>query len=431
LSLTATQAEQLFAQAQDARARGDVQNFVRALENIIAAVPHPRALNALGNHLVNSGDVVGGRRLLERAVKADSMAPPLWFNLSLACNVQGDIEGEIEALSQALALDPYFIQAMVHKGQAIERHGHLSIAVRFYKDALDCAEAQPEMAARVAPALLETARMAVAKNAALLDAQLADALAQVRATHGNRDSRRFAEMLNIFQGRSRYHVQKPTFLPFPDLPPIAFHESAQFPWLEALEAATDDMRDELAAALAQDDTDFTPYIQHAAGRPLAQWQELNHSPRWSAYHLLQNGARIEEHIARCPKTMAALDAAPLANVPGNAPNAFFSRLEPQTHIPPHTGMTNTRLVVHLPLIVPDNCSFRVGNTTRQWQPGKAWVFDDTIEHEARNDSDQARIILIFDIWNPLLSALERDLICAFFDRLNRYNENGVKLSAGL
>jgi aspartate beta-hydroxylase len=431
LSLSAPEIEQLFAQAQAVRAAGDMAAFERQLETIIASAEHPRALNAYGNHVLNRGDATAARALLERAVAADAAAAPLWFNLSLACRVQGDSAAEIAALAQALVCDPYFIQAMVHKGQAIERSGDITTAAHFYKDALACANAQPDLAARVNPALLQIARSGVAQNAAALDTQLNDALASVRARHGHNDSARFAEMLDIFHGRSSYQLPKPTFLPFPDLPPIGFHDRADFPWLAALEQAADAMRDELGAALLGPPDGFTPYIQHGAGKPLAQWQELNHNPRWSAYHLLQNGVRMHDHIAACPKTMAVLDAAPLADVPGNAPNAFFSVLKPRTHIPPHTGMTNTRLVVHLPLIVPDHCSFRVGNHTRSWEADKAWVFDDTIEHEARNDSDDTRIILIVDIWNPLLSLLERDLIRAFFDGLGRYNEGGIKLSAGL
>jgi aspartyl/asparaginyl beta-hydroxylase (cupin superfamily) len=51
----------------------------------------------------------------------------------------------------------------------------------------------------------------------------------------------------------------------------------------------------------------------------------------------------------------------------------------------------------------------VGNDTREWRMGEAWAFDDTIEHEAWNDADETRVIMIFDIWNPLLSDAERDL----------------------
>ncbi len=66
--------------------------------------------------------------------------------------------------------------------------------------------------------------------------------------------------------------------------------------------------------------------------------------------------------------------------------------------------------MHLPLIVPAGCGFRVGGEIREWQVGTAWVFDDSIEHEAWNDSDVPRAILIFDIWNPALTPLERDLV---------------------
>ncbi len=431
MSLSPSQIEALFAAAQDARARGDNGAYVRALETIVADSEHPRALNALGNHATNSGDPTRGSQLLERAVQADPAATPIWFNLSLAYRALGDTARELKTLDQTLAHDPYFIPAMVHKGEAIERSGAVHLAVHAFKDALACAEAQPELAKQFSPMLLQTARRAVEQNATLLDAHLAAGLDHIRARHGGADSARFAEMLDIFHGRKRYHVQRPTFLPFPELPPIGFHDRAQFAWADALESATDDILAELNVALAQNDAAFKPYIQHGAGRPLAQWSELNHSPRWSAYHLLQNGTRIAKHIARCPKTMALLDAAPLADVPGNAPNAFFSVLKPQTRIPPHTGMTNTRLVLHLPLIVPANCGFRVGNEMRPWEVGKAWVFDDTIEHEAWNMSDQTRVILIVDLWNPLLTALEKDLIRAFFDGLNSFNEGGIKLSAGL
>lgn len=100
---------------------------------------------------------------------------------------------------------------------------------------------------------------------------------------------------------------------------------------------------------------------------------------------------------------------------------MFSLLRPQTRIPPHTGVANVRLVVHLPLIVPPGCGFRVGNETRIWREGEAWVFDDTIEHEAWNDSDRDRYVLIFDVWNPRLSPAERELITAVMAAMDRYN----------
>ena len=104
-----------------------------------------------------------------------------------------------------------------------------------------------------------------------------------------------------------------------------------------------------------------------------------------------------------------------------SPAAMFSVLQPKTRIPPHTGVANFRLVVHLPLIVPGHCGFRVGGETREWRVGNAWVFDDTIEHEAWNDSDQIRIIFICDVWNPRLSVEEQvaiDKVIAATDAFN-------------
>jgi aspartyl/asparaginyl beta-hydroxylase (cupin superfamily) len=131
-----------------------------------------------------------------------------------------------------------------------------------------------------------------------------------------------------------------------------------------------------------------------------QWGELNHSRRWTSVLPVARRREAGGACARCPRTAALLESLPMARQPGYAPTAMFSALEPRTHIPPHTGSVNTRLLVHLPLIVPGPCRFRVGNQVREWRLGEAWVFDDTIEHEAWNDTDELRVILIFDIWNP-------------------------------
>jgi aspartyl/asparaginyl beta-hydroxylase (cupin superfamily) len=110
----------------------------------------------------------------------------------------------------------------------------------------------------------------------------------------------------------------------------------------------------------------------------------------------------------------------MCDIPGYAPGAYFSVLKPGTRLPPHTGTTNTRSIVHLPLVIPEGCAFRVGSQVRPWQKGTAWVFDDTINHEAWNDSDQIRIVMIFDVWNPLLTAAERDLVSSLQLGIGRY-----------
>jgi aspartyl/asparaginyl beta-hydroxylase (cupin superfamily) len=175
-------------------------------------------------------------------------------------------------------------------------------------------------------------------------------------------------------------------------------------------AAADTFRAELLGVLGEDSQGIEPYIAFEQGVPLRQWHELNHSRRWSAYFLWNQGRRDEAHLKRCPRTAAVLESLPQVDIPGRGPTAFFSILDARTHIPAHTGVTNTRVTVHLPLIVPANCRFRVGGDTREWRAGSAWVFDDTIEHEAWNDSDAPRAILIFDVWNPELTAVEQALV---------------------
>jgi len=90
-------------------------------------------------------------------------------------------------------------------------------------------------------------------------------------------------------------------------------------------------------------------------------------------------------------------------------------LEPGSRIPPHVGISNARLIVHFPLIVPDNCGFRVGGETRHWEVGKALVFDDMTTHEAWNDSERIRVVLIADLWRPELSMAERAAVTELMD----------------
>src|SRR5262249_10842582 len=139
------------------------------------------------------------------------------------------------------------------------------------------------------------------------------------------------------------------------------------------------------------------------------------------YHFGYEGARNEANRARCPKTSALLDTLPQPQLAGLSPASLFSVLKPRTHIPPHTGVANIRVLCHLPLILPGNCWFRCGSETRSWNMGEGFVFDDTIEHEAANDSDQVRVVMIFDIWNPFLNEAEKEMAGVLFEGLHAYD----------
>jgi aspartyl/asparaginyl beta-hydroxylase (cupin superfamily) len=358
-------------------------------------------------------------QLVVRATTADPRHPSLWANLASSLKALGRRAEELDAIEKALQLEPRHLSALLQYAQHLEQSDEKRQAARAYQNALATIPAGVEPPEAVREALNHARSVVEADNAAL-SAMLEKPLAEIRERHGGQRQRRFDRCLDILMGRARSFHSQPTWLYFPELPEIDFFERSEFPWLDAIEAATDEIRAELMRVLVADREGLQPYIDFPTSMPLDQWRDLNRSRRWSAYFLWNQGEANPGHIARCPVTARMLETTPRCRVASRAPTAFFSILDANTKIPPHTGVTNTRCTVHLPLIVPPGCRFRVGATTREWVSGQAWVFDDTIEHEAWNDSDTPRGILIFDIWNPLLSAAERDMIQAANELYVRY-----------
>lgn len=372
-----------------------------------------RARQALGRR-----DPAGALVLLRQAEVLESSLE-LLLDKALALRMLGDLPEAIEALDAALVLDPENFLALLSKGALLERLGRSRQSVFVYKAAIAVAPPVQNLAPALAAAV-EKAKQAVEAASATLVAHLKSRVADLRTQFAGEDLDRFDESLEIYAGRTRAFVQQPLLLHYPRLPAIPFFDRSFFPWLADLEAATPTIREEMIGARERRLAGFVPYIAYPPGVPVNQWAELNHSLKWSTFFLWLNGVRQDEACALCPKTAAVLDSLPMPHQPNYAPTAMFSVLDPRTRIPSHTGSTNTRLVVHLPLVLPGPARFRVGNVTRPWRMGEAWVFDDTIEHEAWNDADESRAILIFDVWNPLLSEAEKALISAMMTARKAY-----------
>jgi aspartyl/asparaginyl beta-hydroxylase (cupin superfamily) len=405
-----TQIRELLGAAERADLRGQPEESARLLSQALSLAPDSAAvLGAHGVHFLRGRDPAQARHWLERSVAADPTNAAMYLNLATSLRELNDTEAESRALERALTLQPHFTVALIQKGSLLERLGKGKEAARTYHRAL--LSLRPDTALPKSwQAVMEHARRTVMANLNELDAWLRERMEEVRARHAAERQDRVDDCLGALVGRNRIYVQQPTYSHFPRLPAIQFYEREEFPWVPAVEKATDDIRAELEGLLADSRANFSPYLNHSPDEPLNQWRELNQSRRWSALFLYKDGERQEADAARCPKTLAALERAPIVKIPHRGPTQFFSLLEPRTRIPPHTGTTNTRLTVHLPLVVPPNCGFRVGTQTREWHPGKLLIFDDTIEHEAWNDSDEERVILIFDIWNPLMTPAEQDLM---------------------
>lgn len=390
-------------------------------ERLLKADPdHPRALMALGQKAFRMGDLATAHALFQRLVEVDGKDQQQWINLSIVCQGLRDDAGEEAALRGALTVDPGDLLALILKGNLMERRGNRHAAASAYRAAASVAPPINQLNPQLQPALAHAHGYRDKYNdefGNFLDAFLAPHFADM----AGENLHRFKESVDIMFGRKQRYDAKPMMYHYPGLAPISFFERSQFPWLDPIEAATDAIRDEFLA-LQDTDDNFTPYLTYAADMPHNQFAELNNSLKWSAFHLLENGAPVAANAARCPHTMAALRHAPQPDQPGRTPSAMFSLLKPGTHIPPHTGVSNARLVVHLPLIIPERCRFRVGNAVTGWEPGKALVFDDTIEHEAWNDSDKLRVVLIFDIWHPHLSLAERAMITAMTRGINSFSD---------
>jgi aspartyl/asparaginyl beta-hydroxylase (cupin superfamily) len=305
---------------------------------------------------------------------------------------------------------------LLDRADEFARSGDEKAAMSFYQAALKGARA-PLPDARTAQRL----RMAQtfiqrridefqrSLDSAVADLQPAEAIAQTRLSHA----------LDMLKGERTIYAQQPAVFYYPYLSQRQFFERDEFEWAEKLEAATPAIREELVTLLG-DGADFRPYVEDKPNRPAKPFHHLNNDSSWTALYLWRDGKLVQEIADRCPRTVEALRQVPLSHIGERTPAVLFSRLEAGAHIPPHSGMLNCRLICHLPVIVPEGCWLRVGNEIREWEEGKLLIFDDSIEHEAKNPSDELRIILLFDIWRPELTETERQAISGIFKAIDNF-----------
>lgn len=362
------------------------------------------------------GDCAAARRIFENLVSGGESGFAVWLGLAYACAGDGDAPGALGAVERALALDSRDLRALVLKADLLDHRGDASAAA-FYEAALKVAPPVGELPAELL-SLVQRAHTAVLRYSRAFEAQLRGQLAGL-ATEVGPPSARFAQSIDLLSGKKQLYVPQPTLYHFPELPCVQFHPRERFPWLPQLERATASICADLLKVMASNNA-FEPYLTADSTRPMLNRPALLGSPEWSAYYLWKDGEPVASHAAQCPHTMQALEQVPMARIPRRSPNVLFSLLLPGAHIPAHNGFINTRLIGHLPLVVPEGCSLRVGNETRDWVAGEAWLFDDTIEHEAWNRSDQTRVVLLFEVWRPELSQSEREHVRALFGAIERH-----------
>lgn len=379
----------------------------------ILAQNDPAALNSAGMAALREQRFADAATAFEAAAKADPGATALWRNLATARRALGDDRAELAALDAALDIDRRDFMAWLRKAEAHQRLNEEAQAFAAWQAVLQLAVHLDPMPDALA-AVLAAGREFCAACASRIEYQVAEALGDFQAQMPTTPARRARAFVDAAMGKRKIYVNECNGLCYPFLPADEFFDDAHFPWFAEVESKTDLIREEMLALLADPGDALRPYVRMEKGAPQNKWSPLDQSLAWGACFLWEYGRPNEAVLKRCPATAEALASIPQSNIPGRAPTAFFSILKPRTRIPPHTGVTNTRAIIHLPLVVPDGCGFRVGGETRAWTVGKAFAFDDTIEHEAWNDSDEMRAVLIFDAWNPHLTPEEQKVIVGYY-----------------
>jgi ornithine lipid ester-linked acyl 2-hydroxylase len=183
-----------------------------------------------------------------------------------------------------------------------------------------------------------------------------------------------------------------------------FFDAADFPWVQALEANWQAIRQELEVVLVHREElpNFEDIVVHD--------YSLTQGVQWKVYLFYAYGNKADKNCERCPETTRLIEA-----VPGMK-TAFFSILQPHKRIPEHRGPYKGVIRYHLGLKIPrqeTECGIRVENDVAHWQEGKSLIFDDSFPHEAWNNTDEVRVVLFLDVIRPMrfpVSILNRLMI---------------------
>ena len=367
------------------------------------------------SHL-RAGNAQQAREMLEQICAPESGVEPQWLLLAHACRMLGDDAGEEMALQQQLAVDKRHLPALLLMGELKARTNDDRAATGFYKAALNMVGVGAAVSDDLRPKLKQAEEFLAGAHGRF-EAFLLRRLDE-SGLSGKDTPIPVRHAIDLLMGRKEIFYQKPSVFYYPGMPQREFYERSEFPWLAEMEAAIPAMQEELRGVIERTQ-EFQPYVQGHPNRPRPN-NPLLDDPSWGAHYFWKDGVEVTENSIHCPRTMAALDAAPIPVIQERSPMALYSVLEPGTHIAPHYGLLNTRLICHIPLILPPDCALRVGGETRPWQAGEALVFDDSFEHEAWNRSDRRRVVLLFEIWRPEISEAERSALTTIFESINEY-----------
>jgi aspartate beta-hydroxylase len=386
--------------------------------NVLRESPsHLEASWRLAQIAATRGNFRTATHLLGDAITAAPDHPQLPLELAVI-HLQADESKEaISVLQRTVERSPAHASAWLMLGDAWDYTGDRGKALKAWYQAVTRAQraGQWRDVGSTPPQLLDSVMSAIRAVRENKRELFLGAYDDLREQHGATALRRVDRAVTAYLGEwtatPRHPNQRPKFFFFPDLPDAAYHDPNLHPWATRLRDAFVPIRDELVELL-REDARFESFIDFKPGMAREQYVSgEGPAPAWDAFFFYRHGERFDANHARCPVTSAVLESIELCRVEEQAPEICFSVLRPGTTIMPHHGVTNTRLVMHLPLIVPDDCALNlVGVGEHAWKPGELVMFDDTYLHEAWNRSASTRVIVLMDCWNPHLTPVERQAV---------------------
>jgi aspartate beta-hydroxylase len=420
---------------QDSLQRGDYGDAEQCAHALLEQQPgDQQAARFVAVRHQERGELQRAFAVLSKAAADPAAVAGTWQQLALLQAELGDLAASVESLRSCLALDPHAELAHLYLGVAQERLGESSLALWHYCRAVHLAQSAGRWISQEStPAhALQLVKHAIGKVNQGRGSAIELALQPLRERYGPSELTRVQQALAGYLGQSPPKPtdarQQPKFLYFPDVPSQPFYGRERFAWQEQLEAATATIREELIDVLSTDGA-LEPFLgtndEAGAGEML---QGRSGPAAWDAYFFYRHGDRYDQHCLRCPRTTAVLEKLPLVRIREHAPESLFSVLTPGSHILPHSGVTNTRLVTHLPLMVPPDCTLRVGGEDHHWQEGRCITFDDTFVHEAWNRSERTRVVLILDSWNPDLTEVERLAVTDLVQAIGDFNRSAEQVA---
>ena len=416
------------ARAHAAQQRiGEAETVYR--EILKTAPDTPEALNFVAMCALARGEFAAARHDLELAAKANPTEPDIWKNLGIV-HLAGQCADEaLDAFDRALGLEPMHYTARLHRGAALERLGRIDEATAAYFGAISAAQGRGQWRNDVStpPGLRPVVKHAIAFINRHRKRILLDLLQPLRDRHGATSLARIEQGLAIYLGERPANYPDPRqsckFFYVPGLRATPYYERELFPWQTELERHTGTIRAELRGVL-EDPVGVEPFLGTNDPARLQEHKLLagtRGEAQWNSFFFHRHGEVFERNARRCPRTTEILESLPLVHIRGHAPEVLFSILTPGSHILKHHGVTNTRLVTHLPLIIPEDCAISVGGVEHAWQEGRCVTFDDTFEHEAWNRSNKVRAVMILDAWHPDLSEAEREAVALLVGGIGDFN----------